>query len=212
MSTYLLAFIVGKFHHRETTTKQGIKVTAYCARHQNPDTLDFANPTAARCLEYYHELFQTPYPLPKLDQVALPDFEAGAMENWGLVTYRESCLLADHTATAASKQFIALVIAHELAHQWFGNLVTMTWWDDLWLNEAFASVLSIMPSTPSIRIPGLGGFFTGSCLAALKRDAHLHVQAVQQPVSHPSEISTLFDGAIVCQRRPPHSHANPPYG
>ena len=89
------------------------------------------------------------------------------MENWGLVTYRESCLLADHTATAASKQFIALVIAHELAHQWFGNLVTMAWWDDLWLNEAFASVLeyyAIDSIYPEYQV--WEDFFTGSCLAA----------------------------------------------
>ena len=139
-----------------------------------------------------------PYPLKKLDQVALPDFEAGAMENWGLVTYRESMMLAGKNATLGTKKSVALTVAHELSHQWFGDLVTMDWWDDLWLNESFASVMEYYAVDyihPEYKI--FEGFFTGDSYAALMRDAYKDVQSVHQDVSDPAEIATLFDGAIV---------------
>ncbi|MBR0460424.1 M1 family metallopeptidase [Candidatus Saccharibacteria bacterium] len=198
MSTYLLAFVIGKFHHRSTTNQHGVKITSYCALNQDPDTLDFANHIAAESLDYYDEKFATPYPLQKLDQVAIPDFEAGAMENWGLVTYRESCMLAGPSSAISDQQYVATVIAHELSHQWFGNLVTMRWWDDLWLNESFANVIEYYATNaihPEYHIWEY--FFTGECVAALYRDALKGVQAVRQPVHSPEEIATLFDGAIV---------------
>ena len=198
MSTYLLAFCLGKFQSKTTTNSHGTKITTYCALNQSPSLLDFPNQLAADTLVYYEDLFDTPYPLPKLDQVALPDFDAGAMENWGLVTYRESCLLADDSTSIDSRESISTVITHELAHQWFGNLVTMQWWDDLWLNESFASVIeyfAVDALHPEYNI--WQNFFTGDCLAALRRDALPGVQSVRQPVHHPDEINTLFDGAIV---------------
>lgn len=198
MSTYLLAWVVGPLQSVSTVNKNGVKVSSYCALNQPVESLLFANDTAARALEYYDERFQEKYPLPKLDQVALPDFEAGAMENWGLVTYRESMMLADKTATIETKQSIALTVTHELSHQWFGNLVTMQWWDDLWLNESFASVIEYFATHalyPDFNI--WPDFFTGYCFAAFKRDCLPGVQAVQQPVHHPAEIATLFDSAIV---------------
>ena len=165
---------------------------------QDVDSVDFANEIAAKSLEFYDDNFGVPYPLAKCVQVALPDFEAGAMENWGLVTYRESMLLAGKTATIGTKKGVALTVAHELSHQWFGDLVTMAWWDDLWLNESFASVMeyyAVDHAYPEFKI--FEGFFTGDCFAALMRDAYTDVQSVHQEVHDPAEIATLFDGAIV---------------
>ena len=198
MSTYLLAFCIGRFHHRSITNQHGIKINSYCALNQDPALLDFPGDIAAAALDYYDNLFQTRYPLQKLDQVALPDFEAGAMENWGLVTYRESCMLASAESSSDTREYVALVVAHELSHQWFGNLVTMNWWDDLWLNESFATVMEYLAVDhihPEYQI--WQNFFTSYCYAALKRDAIQGVQAVRQPVNDPAEIATLFDGAIV---------------
>ena len=198
MSTYLLAFIIGKLQKKTITNKNGVKITSYCVLNQNAKMLDFANDIAARSLEYYDKQFKTPYPLAKLDQVALPDFDAGAMENWGLVTYRESCMLADDTSSHGTRQHVASVIAHELSHQWFGNLVTPKWWDELWLNESFANAIeyyAVDAIHPEYKI--WDGFWTSDCWAALRRDALPGVQAVQQPVDHPDEIQALFDPCIV---------------
>ena len=198
MSTYLLAFVVGKFQSKTMKNQHGIEITTFVPLNQNPETIDFANHIAAESLDYYDELFETPYPLKKLDQVAIPDFEAGAMENWGLVTYRESCLLADNRTPIDTKKSVAITISHELSHQWFGNLVTMKWWDDLWLNESFASVMeyyAVDRIHPEYNI--WEDFFTGDCLSALRRDALEGVQSVRQDVNDPAEIATLFDGAIV---------------
>lgn len=198
MSTYLLAFCIGKFKSHSKTSLHGVKVTTYCTLSQDDDSVDFANDIAVQSLDYYDRQFGIKYPLAKLDQIAIPDFEAGAMENWGLVTYRESCLLADKNTSMSSKQYIATVIAHELSHQWFGDLVTMEWWNNLWLNESFATVMEyfcVDAIHPEYNI--WQDFFTGECLVALRRDALEGVQAVQQDVNDPAEISTLFDSAIV---------------
>ncbi|MBR3138268.1 M1 family metallopeptidase [Candidatus Saccharibacteria bacterium] len=198
MSTYLLAFVIGKFHSKTIKNKHGVEITTYCAQNQDEDSVDYANEIAAKSLEFYDDNFGIPYPLKKLDQVALPDFEAGAMENWGLVTYRESMLLVSKDATLGTKKSVALTVAHELSHQWFGDLVTMEWWDDLWLNESFASVMeyyAVDHIHPEYKI--FESFFTADCCAALLRDAHEGVQSVHQEVHNPQEIATLFDGAIV---------------
>lgn len=198
MSTYLLAWVIGKFHRKTVVNRHGVEITTYCALNQDVDSVDFANEIAARSLEFYDNNFGVPYPLKKLDQVALPDFEAGAMENWGLVTYRESMLLAGSNATLGAKKGVALTVAHELSHQWFGDLVTMEWWDDLWMNESFASVMEYFAVDfihPEYKI--FEGFFTGDAYAALMRDAYSDVQSVHQEVHDPAEIATLFDGAIV---------------
>ena len=198
MSTYLLAWVIGRFHGKTVKNEHGVIITTYCALNHDIDSVDYANEIAARSLEFYDDNFGVPYPLPKLDQVALPDFEAGAMENWGLVTYRESMLLAGESATLSAKKGVALTVAHELSHQWFGDLVTMKWWDDLWLNESFASVMEYFAVDhihPEYKI--FEGFFTRDAYLALMRDAYEDVQSVHQDVVDPAEIATLFDGAIV---------------
>lgn len=199
MSTYLLAFVVGELQSKTATTKDGVEVNVWATPAQSAESLDFPLDIAVRSIEFYNDYFGTAYPLPKSDHVALPDFSSGAMENWGLITYREIALLADpKTTSISSRQYIATVIAHELAHQWFGNLVTMEWWNDLWLNESFATLmeyLAVDSLHPEWNI--WLDFATNESIMALRRDAIDGVQAVQVDVSHPDEISTLFDGAIV---------------
>ena len=199
MSSYLLAFVIGELHKKSARTKSGVEVNVWATPAQNETTLDFALDIATRSIDFYDEYFGVKYPLPKSDHVALPDFSSGAMENWGLITYRESCLLADPELTPeSSRRFIATVIAHELSHQWFGNLVTMQWWNDLWLNESFANMMEY------VAIDALHpewhmweDFATNEVTAALRRDSLDGVQSVQADVNHPDEISTLFDPAIV---------------
>ena len=199
MSSYLLAFVVGELHKKTARTKSGVEVNIWATPAQSEETLDFALDIATRSIDFYDEYFGVPYPLPKSDHVALPDFSSGAMENWGLITYRESCLLADPKLTPeSSKRFIATVIAHELSHQWFGNLVTMQWWNDLWLNESFANMMeyvAVDALNPEWRM--WEDFATSEVTAALRRDSLDGVQPVQADVNHPDEISTLFDPAIV---------------
>ena len=199
MSSYLLAFVIGELHKKTARTKSGVEVNIWATPAQNENTLDFALDIATRSIDFYDEYFGVKYPLPKSDHVALPDFSSGAMENWGLITYRESCLLADPELTPeSSRRFIATVIAHELSHQWFGNLVTMQWWNDLWLNESFANMMeyvAIDALHPEWRM--WEDFATNEVTAALRRDSLDGVQPVQADVNHPDEISTLFDPAIV---------------
>lgn len=199
MSSYLLAFVIGELHKKSARTKSGVEVNVWATPAQNENTLDFALDIAARSIDFYDEYFGVKYPLPKSDHVALPDFSSGAMENWGLITYRESCLLADPELTPeSSRRFIATVIAHELSHQWFGNLVTMQWWNDLWLNESFANMMeyvAIDALQPDWHM--WEDFATNEVTAALRRDSLDGVQSVQADINHPDEISTLFDPAIV---------------
>ncbi|MCY7037700.1 M1 family metallopeptidase [Streptococcus sanguinis] len=198
MSSYLLAFAAGDMQGITAKTKNGTLVGVYATKAHPESNLEFALDIAVRCIEFYEEYYGVKYPIPQSLHVALPDFSAGAMENWGLVTYREIYLLVDENSTALSRQTVALVVAHELAHQWFGNLVTMKWWDDLWLNESFANMMeyvSVDAIEPGWKI--FEDFQTSGAPYALKRDATDGVQSVHVEVKHPDEINTLFDGAIV---------------
>lgn len=194
MSTYLLAMIVGEFEFLETKTKEGVLVRVFTTpgkKHQ----AKFALETASKMLSFYNEYFGINYPLPVLDMIAVPDFESGAMENWGAVTYRETAILVDeeHTSTN-TKQWTAMVIAHELAHQWFGNLVTMEWWTHLWLNEGFASYIEYLAVDhlfPEWKI--WEQFVAADLSRALELDGLENTHAIEIPVSHPREIGEIFD-------------------
>lgn len=198
MSSYLLAFALGALHGKTARTKNGTIVGSYASQAQKLASLDFSLDIAVRVIEFYEDYFQVNYPIPQCLHVALPDFSAGAMENWGLITYREIFLLVDENSSVVSRQRVALIIAHEVAHQWFGNLVTMKWWDDLWLNESFANMMeyvAIDAIEPSWNI--FEDFQTSGVPSALRRDATDGVQSVHVEVKHPDEINTLFDPAIV---------------
>ncbi|WP_019795707.1 M1 family metallopeptidase [Streptococcus sobrinus] len=198
MSSYLLAFALGDLQAKKGQTKNGTEVGIFATKAHKPSSLDFALDIAVRVIDFYEDYYGVAYPIPHSYHLALPDFSAGAMENWGLVTYREIYLIVDENSTAETRQQVALVIAHELAHQWFGNLVTMKWWDDLWLNESFANMMeyvSIDAIEPTWNI--FEDFQTTGVPLALKRDATDGVQSVYVAVNHPDEINTLFDPAIV---------------
>lgn len=194
MSTYLLAFAYGNMDYLESKTKDGVLVRTY-ATPGNVEFTRFALDTAVKTLEFYNEYFDIPYPLEKCDMVALPDFASGAMENWGLITYREQTLLVDPANTSlGTKQYVAMVVAHELAHQWFGNLVTMRWWTDLWLNEGFASwieYLAVDHLFPEWQM--WTQFAVDEQQRAYKLDALEHTHPVEVPVRHPDEIRSIFD-------------------
>ncbi len=199
MSTYLLAWAYGELQKKSGHTKNGVEVNIYATPAQKPESLDFALDHAIKSIDFFDEYFGTKYPLPKSDHIALPDFSSGAMENWGLITYRESTLLADPAnTTLGSKQFIATVISHELSHQWFGNLVTMKWWNDLWLNESFAANMEHF--AVDVIHPEWNDWLEFSAhdsIISLRRDAIDGVQPIRVDVNHPDEISSLFDPAIV---------------
>ncbi len=199
MSSYLLAFVTGDLHRKSAKTARGTDVNIWATVAQPAESLDYPLDVAKRVIEFFEDYFGVNYPLAKCDHIALPDFSSGAMENWGLITYRERLLLAYPGETAQSTfETIVMVIAHEVSHQWFGNLVTMRWWDDLWLNESFAEMMgyqamnSLFPEWHS-----LDSFIAAEGLSALRRDAVAGVQAVKTAVHHPDEISSLFDPSIV---------------
>eukprot|EP00270_Netrium_digitus_P002182 TRINITY_DN1241_c0_g2_i1.p1 TRINITY_DN1241_c0_g2~~TRINITY_DN1241_c0_g2_i1.p1 ORF type:complete len:933 (-),score=267.52 TRINITY_DN1241_c0_g2_i1:149-2803(-) len=193
MSTYLLAFVVGAFECLSTTTPAGTQVNVWTVPGKK-DQGKFSLEVAAKVLSFFAEYFGIAYPLPKADLIAIPDFAAGAMENWGLITFRENLLLLDDNAPAASKQRVAYVISHELAHQWFGNLVTMKWWTDLWLNEGFATWVGWLGVDSQFPDWDVWTQFVSSDLsAALETDALLGSHPVEVPINDPKEIEQLFD-------------------
>ncbi len=199
MSSYLVAFAFGDLQSKTPHTKDGVLIGVYATKAHKPKELDFALDVAKNAIEFYEEFYQTKYPLPQSLQLALPDFSAGAMENWGLVTYREAYLLLDPDNTSLEmKKLVATVITHELAHQWFGDLVTMKWWDNLWLNESFANMmeyLSVDGLEPDWHIWEM--FQTSEAPAALTRDATDGVQPIQMEINDPADIDSAFDSAIV---------------
>ncbi|XP_050738577.1 puromycin-sensitive aminopeptidase-like isoform X2 [Eriocheir sinensis] len=194
MSTYLVAVVVGEYDYVEDTSADGIKVRVYTPVGKQEQG-KFALDVATKVLPYYKEYFNIAYPLPKIDLIAIADFSVGAMENWGLVTYRETCLLVDpHNTSASQRQWIALVVGHELAHQWFGNLVTMEWWTHLWLNEGYATFVEFLCVDhlfPEYDI--WTQFVTNTYIRALELDGLKNSHPIEVPVGHPSEVDEIFD-------------------
>ncbi len=194
MSTYLLAFLVGDLATVEDTAKGGTLVRIVTIRGKE-ELGRFALENALRILDYFDDYFGIPYPLPKLDHFALPDFAAGAMENWGAITYRERVLLFDpRESSAITRQFIVNVMAHEIAHMWFGDLVTMEWWNDLWLNESFASwigtkaVAELYPKWSMWT-----QFLYQDTAVGLTLDGLRNSHPIEVPVHNPAEIREIFD-------------------
>ena len=194
MSTYLLAFIVGNLSSVEERAAGGTIVGVWTTPGKE-NQASFALDTSVKLLGYFNEYFGIPYPLAKLDHIAIPDFAAGAMENWGAVTYRETALLVDpDNSSAGTRQRVAEVVAHEMAHMWFGDLVTMEWWDDLWLNESFASWMGnkavdwLFPEWEMWT-----QFVNMDTNRALSLDGLKNSHPIEQAVKNPAEVSQLFD-------------------
>ncbi len=194
MSTYLLAFVVGKFDHIEKKTKEGTLVRIFVTPGKKKQA-EFALDVAVKTISFFSDYFKIPYPIPVIDLIAIPDFAAGAMENWGAVTYRETALLVDSTHTATiNKQWVALVIAHEFAHQWFGNLVTMEWWTHLWLNEGFASYIEYLAVDHIFPEWDIWTQFVNMDHSrALELDGLQNTHPIEVEVHNPTEISEIFD-------------------
>jgi len=194
MSTYLVAFVVSKFEFKEITRDNGVRFRIWSTPH-SLDQTEYARDIGPKILQFFEEYFNVKFPLPKQDMIAIPDFGAGAMENWGLITYRETALLFKEGVSAVNnKQRIALVVSHELAHQWFGNLVTPSWWTDLWLNEGFASYveyLGVEAIQPQLKF--LEQFIINDLQDVLRIDALDSSHPISIPVKHPDEISEIFD-------------------
>ncbi len=194
MSTYLVAFVVGDLACVEGTAAGGTLVRVFATRGKEEQGR-FALEHSIRILAYMNDYFGIPYPLPKMDHLAIPDFAAGAMENWGAITYRETALLFDPVNSAAqARQRILEVVAHEMAHMWFGDLVTMEWWDDLWLNESFASWMGdkavdhLYPEWEKWT-----QFVSDDTNAALALDGLRNSHPIEVAVDDPNEIRELFD-------------------
>lgn len=194
MSVYLLAFIVGDFEYIEGKSKKE-KVIRVFTTAGKKEQGRFALEVAIKCLDFYGDYFGIEYPLPVLDMIAIPDFAAGAMENWGAVTYRESILLIDEEkSSVGNKQWMALVIAHELAHMWFGDLVTMKWWTHLWLNEGFASYIEYLAIDHIFPQWDVWIQFVSTELSeAFALDALKNTHPIEVEVKDPAEISEIFD-------------------
>ncbi|KAM3538834.1 Aminopeptidase 2, mitochondrial [Beauveria bassiana] len=194
MSTYLLAFVVGELNYIETTAHR-VPVRVYAPPSEDIENGRFSLELAAKTLPFYEKTFGIDFPLPKMDQVAIPDFSAGAMENWGLVTYRVVDLMLDEKESSIDTKIrVAEVVQHELAHQWFGNLVTMDWWDGLWLNEGFATWVSWYSSNsffPEWKV--WEEYVVDNLQSALGLDSLRSSHPIEVPVKCADEIAQIFD-------------------
>ncbi|XP_031232030.1 glutamyl aminopeptidase [Mastomys coucha] len=195
MSTYLVCFAVHRFTYIEKISRSGKPLRVYVQPGQK-QTAEYAANITKAVFDYFEDYFAMEYSLPKLDKIAIPDFGTGAMENWGLVTYRETNLLFDPLISASSnQQRVASVVAHELVHQWFGNTVTMDWWDDLWLNEGFASFFEFLGVNHTEKDwQMLSQVLLEDVFPVQEDDSLMSSHPVVVTVSTPAEITSVFDG------------------
>ncbi len=193
MSTYLVAFLVGDFQCK-AGEQDGVALRV-CATPDKAALAPFALDVAKFALHYYDTYFDIHFPLKKLDFIGIPDFEAGAMENFGAITFREDALLVDpKTASLQTQVDAAIDISHEMAHQWFGDLVTLKWWDNVWLNEGFATWMENKPVAamfPEWEIPQL---VATEEERTLNIDAQPTTRAIHAKADTPEEINQAFDG------------------
>jgi len=193
MSTYLLYLGVGEFEFLHDNLRN-IKIRVVTTK-GNKKKAKLSLDLTKKFLSEYEKYFGIKYPLPKLDMIAIPDFAAGAMENWGAITFRETILLYDpKTSSTRTKQYIAEVISHEIAHQWFGNLVTMKWWNDLWLNESFATFMATKIVDKFYPEWDYWDQFLDDAMStAMSLDSLKSSHPIDVKVNHPSEIRSIFD-------------------
>ena len=193
MSTYLVYLGVGEFEY--LTGRAGKTRIRVVTTKGNKSRGRYSLNLGKKLLSSYEEYFGIEYPLPKLDLIAMPDFAAGAMENWGAITFRETILLYDpKTSSTRTKQFIAEVISHEIAHQWFGNLVTMKWWNDLWLNESFATFMAT--KFVDLFYPQWdlwSQFVDDAMVTAMGIDSLKTTHPIDVTVNSPAEVREIFD-------------------
>jgi aminopeptidase N len=193
MSTYLVAFLVGDFKCTSGES-DGVAIRS-CATPDKVALTPYSVEVAKFMLHYYNSYFGIPYPLKKLDLIALPDFEAGAMENFGAITYRETTMLLDEkTASVAARQVVAVDIAHEMAHQWFGDLVTMQWWDNVWLNEGFATWMEAKAVGVMYPEWHMEEAVAVDFDKTLNIDAQPTTRSIRAKADTPDEINQMFDG------------------
>lgn len=192
MSTYLVYMGIGEFETMKSNY-EGVKLYLSGLK-GNLDTSDFPLKIASQSIEFFNKYFGINYVLPKMHLIAVPEFAAGAMENWGAITFREVALLVNKSTGNAQKKRVAAVIAHEIAHQWFGNLVTMKWWNDLWLNESFATFMMykmVENYYPEWKVTGDMLLTRGR--GAFTDDSLKSTHPIEAKVSTPEEIEQIFD-------------------
>lgn len=197
MSTYLLYFGVGKFE--TLTDKVGTTEVIVATTPGKTKLGKFAQGEAKQAIQYFNSYYGLPYSLPKVHLIGVPEFAMGAMENWGAITFREVMLLVDANTSTKTKRRSSMGVAHELAHQWFGDLVTMKWWDEIWLNESFATFMSYKALDrmhPDWRI--FDSFLNGepgaeTLAGAMGRDSLKNTHPIEVKVKSPDEIEQIFD-------------------
>ncbi|KAL7069753.1 hypothetical protein ACQ4LE_011141 [Meloidogyne hapla] len=194
MSTYLVAFAVGEFEYIESKTNDGCIVRVYTVPGKK-DKGQYSLSVAVKAIEWFSEWYGIKMPLPKCDLIAIPEFSMGAMENWGLITFRESALLCDPVLTSSvTKQNITQTVVHEVGHFWFGNLTTMKWWCDLWLKEGFATFMEFVMigyNYPEFKI--WLNFVSSQVVTAMGRDSMRNSHPIEVPINNPNELEDIYD-------------------